>query len=171
MDYDISALGFTVFEDSTEYMGIAQATLPTLSYLVQTISGAGVAGNVESAIIGHMEAMTLGLTFRNTTKQNLALSEPRRHNLELRVAQQHEDTVSGEVRIVSVKHVLITIPKTDNGGTIAPASPSSGSTEHAVRYWATFVDGQKVRELDPMNYICYINGVDYLESARKALGK
>lgn len=38
-------------------------------------------------------------------------------------------------------------------------------------YWATYLDGKKVRELDPTNFICYINGTDYLAAVRKALGK
>lgn len=63
------------------------------------------------------------------------------------------------------------VPKSTKGGTIAPATPTSGSGEYAVRYWATYINGKKVRELDPLNFICYINGVDYLAGVRAALGK
>ena len=35
----------------------------------------------------------------------------------------------------------------------------------------TYINGKKVRELDPLNFICYINGVDYLAGVRAALGK
>ena len=52
-----------------------------------------------------------------------------------------------------------------------PATPANGSGEYAVRYWATYLEGKKVRELDPLNFICYINGTDYLAAVRKALGK
>ena len=41
----------------------------------------------------------------------------------------------------------------------------------AVRYWATYIDGKKVREIDPLNFICLIDGTDYLADVRKALGK
>ena len=34
-----------------------------------------------------------------------------------------------------------------------------------------YINGKKVRELDPLNFICYINGVDYLAGVRAALGK
>ena len=57
------------------------------------------------------------------------------------------------------------------GGSIAPATPTNGSGEYSVRYWATYIDGAKVREIDPLNFICVVNGVDYLADVRKAIGK
>ena len=60
--------------------------------------------------------------------------------------------------------------QSDKGGSVAPAAPSNGSGEYAVRYWATYIDGKKVREVDQLNFICYVNGTDYLADVRKALG-
>ena len=138
---------------------------------MQTLSGAGIAGNVEVPVLGHYDVMSLTLNFRTTTEHSVRLSEPRRHNIDLRMAQQIEDTVAGEVKVQSIKHVLVVVPKTDTGGTVAPAAPTNGSGEYAVRYWATYIDGAKVREIDPLNFICEVNGVDYLADVRKAIGK
>ena len=160
---DQSIINFKVYEDSVEYVGMAQATLPDLTALTQSISGAGIAGNVESVILGHFDAMTLGLNFRTVTDQSVKLSEPRRHTIDLRVAQQDEDVVAGKVVVRAVKHILVVIPKSDKGGSVAPAAPSNGS-------WATYIDGKKVREVDQLNFICYVNGTDYLADVRKALG-
>ena len=170
-NFDESVINFAVYEDSVEYVGMATATLPNLSAIVQTLSGAGIAGNVEVPILGHYDVMSLTLNFRTTTEQRVRLSEPRRHNIDLRVAQQIEDTVAGEVKVQSVKHILVVVPKTDTGGSIAPATPTNGSGEYSVRYWATYIDGSKVREIDPLNFICEVNGVDYLADVRKAIGK
>ncbi|MCD8199806.1 MAG: phage major tail tube protein [Coriobacteriaceae bacterium] len=168
---DQSVINFAVYEDSTEYLGMAQASLPDLTMLTESISGAGIAGNIEAVILGHYDTMTLGLDFRTVSKQSIKLSSPKRHNIELRVAQQDEDPVAGEVKVVKVKHVFVVIPKSDKGGTVAPATPTNGSGEYAVRYWATYIDGKKYREIDPLNFICYIDGTDYLASVRTALGK
>lgn len=170
-NFDESVINFAVYEDSVEYVGMATATLPNLSAIVQTLSGAGIAGNVEVPILGHYDVMNLTLNFRTTTEQSVRLSEPHRHNIDLRVAQQIEDTVAGEVKVQSVKHILVVVPKTDTGGSIAPATPTNGSGEYSVRYWATYIDGAKVREIDPLNFICEVNGVDYLSGVRKAIGK
>lgn len=170
-NFDESVINFAVYEDSVEYVGMAGVTLPNLSAIVQTLSGAGIAGNVEVPVLGHYDVMSLTLNFRTTTEHSVRLSEPRRHNIDLRMAQQIEDTVAGEVKVQSIKHVLVVVPKTDTGGTVAPAAPTNGSGEYSVRYWATYIDGAKVREIDPLNFICEVNGVDYLADVRKAIGK
>lgn len=170
-NFDESVINFAVYEDSVEYVGMAGVTLPNLAAIVQTLSGAGIAGNVEVPVLGHYDVMSLTLNFRTTTEHSVRLSEPRRHNIDLRMAQQIEDTVAGEVKVQSIKHVLVVVPKTDTGGTVAPAAPTNGSGEYSVRYWATYIDGSKVREIDPLNFICEVNGVDYLADVRKAIGK
>lgn len=171
MKFQETVVNFAVYEDKNEFMGIADVQLPDLTALTQQITGAGIAGNIEAIIPGHFEAMTMAMNFRTTTTAALKLSEPRRHSIDIRVANQVEDTVAGKIMTESVKHVLVVIPKKDGGGKLAPASATDASGEYAVRYWATYVDGKKIREIDPMNSICIINGVDYLADVRKALGK
>ena len=171
MKVEQSIINFAAYEDAVEFLGMAKATMPDITMLTNTISGAGIAGNVEVVIVGHLDTMTLGLSFHSSTGSAMKLSEPRRHNVDLRIAQQVEDTVTGLISVQNIKHVLVVIPKSDKGGAIAPASPTDGSGEYTVRYWATYIDGKKVREIDPMNNVFYINGTDYLADVRKALGK
>lgn len=168
---DQGIINFEIYEDGTDYYGMASAEMPTLANLVQSVSGAGIAGNIEAIQKGHVDAMTLKLNFRTTTPQAIKLSELRRHTIDLRIAQLHEDPVSNSLGAASEKHVMVVIPKNHNVGSVAPASPANASGEYAVRYWATWLDGKKVREIDPMNYIYMVNGVDYLADVRKALGK
>lgn len=40
-----------------------------------------------------------------------------------------------------------------------------------LKYEDTYIDGKKKLEIDPLNYIYYVNGKDYLADVRKALGK
>lgn len=168
---DQAIINYAVYEDKNEYIGMSQATLPDLSAITQTISGAGIAGNIEAVILGNYDTMEMSLDFRTMTEQSTMLSEPRRHNIDLRAAIQDEDPVTGQLVVRKVKHVLVVVPKGETGGTIAPAQPSNGTGTYAVRYWATYFDGKLIRKIDPLNFVCYFNGVDYLEEVRKALGK
>ena len=168
---DQSIINFAIYEDAVDLVGMADATLPDLASLTQTISGAGIAGNIEVALLGHFDTMTLTLKFRTTTEQSLKLTEPRLHNIDIRVAQQAEDTVAGTTIVQNVKHVMRVMPKKFAAGTIAPAALGDASGEYAVRYWAAYKDEKKIIEVDPFNFICVINGVDYLREVRKALGK
>ena len=40
-----------------------------------------------------------------------------------------------------------------------------------MTYFATYIGGVKVLEIDILNFIFFVNGVDYLADVRKALGK
>lgn len=164
-------VNYDVYEDSNRYDGTASVTLPDVAFLTQSLSGAGIGGNIEAVVAGHIEAMTLTMTFRTIQEEAISLTEPRRHQIELRASQQDENTVRGTLEQQSIKHTMIVIPKKLSGGQLAPHSTANASGEYAVRYWAMYIDGEKKLELDPLNYICMINGTDYLASVRKALGR
>ena len=162
---------YDIYEDGERYLGTASVTLPTLNNVTQTISGAGLAGNSEVPAVGHPDTMTMTVNYRVTTPESIQLSEPRRHTIELRIAQQNEDPINNEIGARSEKHVMVVLPKSHNLGTAAPAAPSNGSGEYIVRYWATWLDGVKVREIDPFNFKYEVNGTDYLAPYRTALGR
>ena len=168
---DETVIGFAVYEDANEYLGMTEIALPEISNITEEITGAGIAGKIESVILGAIEAMTTTFNFRTVTPNAIKLNEPRPHNLDLRVAQQERDTTASKTNVVSVKHILTVTPKKLNPGKVAAASAAEVSGEYATSYYATYIDGEKVLEIDPLNYIYFVNGVDYLEPVRKALGK
>ena len=92
-------INFRVYEDANEYLGMSEATLPEVSNLAEEIQGAGIAGNVEAVVLGHIEAMTLTLNFRTVTKAAIRLAEPRIHNIDLRAAQQVRNTQIGRAHV------------------------------------------------------------------------
>lgn len=168
---DETVISFNVYEDATELLGIAEVTMPELSSITEEISGAGIGGKLESVILGAVEAMSVTMNFRTVTQNAIRLAEPRVHALDLRAAQQSRDSATGEVKVVSVKHYVNVIPKKLSIGKLATASTGEVSGEYAVSYFATYIDGEKMLEIDPLNYIYIINGTDYLADVRKALGK
>lgn len=168
---DEAIINYAVYEDATEFLGIADCTLPEVAHLVQEINGAGIAGNVESVILGHVESMTATINFRTFNKSQVKLAEQRQHNIDLRVAQQQFDTNTGKIGTVAVKHIMKVIPKKTAPGNTTPASTADANGEYAVRYYAMYIDGVQSIEVDPLNFIYKVNGTDYLAEVRKALGK
>lgn len=171
MKHDGLTVNYAAYEDAKEYLGMTEATLPDLEYMSETISGAGIGGEVEEIILGHLSAMTTSLNFRNITAAAVKLSEPRVHKIDLRVAQQQTDSSTGETGIVAVKHILKLKPKKTGLGKVAAATAADVSGDYATSYYAMYLAGTKVTEIDPLNFICLINGKDYLADVRKALGK
>ena len=164
-------VNFEVYENAKMFCGVTQATLPNIQNIVQTISGAGVAGNVETILPGMMEAMSLTLNFRTVTDNAINLCAPKLHNIDLRVAEQVGDTVKLTKDIVANKYVMSVMPKQTNLGNVAPASPSDASGEYSVQVLKAYKAGKIVMDIEPYNYKCIINGVDYLAKVRKALGR
>lgn len=162
---------FAVYENARDYYGLAEVEFPEVSFLTEEIKGAGMSGAIEAVVIGFLEAMTAKFNFRTVTEAAVKMTEPRIHNLDCRVAQQLHNTRTGTTSMEAVKHIMRTMPKKIAVGKAAPASTADVSGEHAVYYYAIYRNGKKEVELDPMNFICYINGRDYLKEVRKALGK
>ncbi len=164
-------LVFEVYEDSTNYVGISQVTLPNIAFLTQSMNGAGLSGNVDAVMLGNVDAMELSLNFQSTTDAAAKLHEPRTHQIELRAAEQHWDTVAGTRKVAHDKYVLKVIPKTLTSGNVATSTTPDASGTYSVVYYAAYRDGKQLWEIDPFNYIYKANGVDYMAEVRKAIGK
>lgn len=168
---DEFVVSYAMYENGTEYMGTTEVTLPDLEFMTEELSGAGIAGTVEEVITGNMSAMTTTFNFRTVGKWTTKLLEPRVHNIDLRVAQQNMETKDGTTSVSSVKHIMKIKPKKTTLGKVSAASTADASGEYSVLYYALYVDGVKITEVDPLNFICIVNGKDYLQEVRKALGK
>lgn len=160
-----------VYENNTEYRGVANITLPDISQLTAEIEGAGISGKYTSPVIGHVDSMKMSMSFNTVTNETYKLTTPDAHTIEIRVAQQQRDSGTGSIYREGIKYVLIVRPITLGLGKVAPATTADASGEYAVSYFAGYIDGKKVLEVDPVNYIFIMNGKDYLEDVRRALGK
>ncbi len=160
---------FRVYENAVDNYGIADVQLPDITLITEEMQGAGFAGKYDATILGHIESMKTTINFRNPTKIAFKLFTPVEHQLDLRANVQERNTVSG-VKNVSVKHIMKCTPITLKPGKLANFSTGDTSTEYAVHYFATFIDGDKTLEVDPANYIFLVDGKDYLAEVRKNLG-
>lgn len=168
---DESVINFAIYEGANEYFGMAEVTFPEINNLTTEVKGAGLNGTFNSPVMGHVDAMALGLNFRTLTKSGVKLLEPREHQIELRAAQQSTDSVTGRTIINRVKHVLRLRGQKLAPGKVAPASPADASGEYPITYWACWIDNEKMWEIDILNFKYEVGGVDYLAEVRKALGK
>lgn len=160
-----------IYENNTEYRGVADIQLPDIAQLTAEVEGAGIAGKYTSPVIGHVDSMSMKMSFRVVTKETYMLTTPDAHTIEIRVAQQHRESKTGNIFREGIKYVLIVRPITLGLGKVAPATTADASGDYAVSYIAGYIDGKKTLEIDPVNYIFVVNGKDYLEDVRKALGK
>jgi len=163
-------INFRVYEDGNDLLGVADLELPSLEAMTETVKGAGIAGEVESPVLGHFGSMTCTINWRTIVRPIVHLAEPRVHNLDFRGASQVYNAATGEYRVQSVRVSTRALPKKTQLGKLDVGANADASNEFEVVYLKVTIDGKKLVEIDKYNYICYINGTDYLKKVRQALG-
>lgn len=164
-------IDFAVYMNSKELIGIAKASLPAITFLTQTVQGAGVGGSVEAVLCGMVDAMELRLDFLSSLDGARKLASPKKHQIDLRVAEQYWNTTKAAKNLIADKYVMNIVPKSTNPGEVAPASTANTTGTYSVLYYAAYRGNTLLWEIDPFNGRCYIDGVDYGAALFKALGK
>ncbi len=163
-------INFRVYQDGADLIGISDVTLPKLEAVTETVKGAGIAGEIDSPTLGHYGSMEVELNWRTLLKSNIVLAKPKGVNLDLRGACQMNNSESGTLETVPVKVVLRGLPKSTDLGKLEMGSTTDTKNTIEVTYIKITVNGEDVLELDKYNYICNIDGTDYLAEVREALG-
>lgn len=164
-------INYEVYEDAVNFVGLATITPPDIAQLTHSVSGAGLSGNVDAVMIGMVEAMEATINFHSIMDSASILMQPTKHQLDCRVAEQVWDTDSAAHKINADKLIMVVLPKTTSIGQIGPASAASVSGTYAVYRYEGYLNGEEKWVIDPMNCIFKINGKDYWDEVRKALGK
>lgn len=163
-------INFRVYQNGSDLIGIADVTLPNLEAMTETVKGAGIAGEIDSPVLGHYSSMELELNWRTLEKPNVILASPKGVQLDLRAAQQVYDSSAGAYVVRPVKIVVSGVPKNTEPGKLDVGTTSDTKNTIEVNYIKITIDGEDVLEVDKFNYICNIGGTDYLAEVREALG-
>ncbi|WP_028551755.1 phage major tail tube protein [Paenibacillus sp. UNC451MF] len=161
---------YSVYLNGSDFLGTADVQLPSLEYLTETVKGAGIAGEVDSPTIGHFGSMSVTLNWRAVDPNAVKLAAPKTHALDFRGAQQTFNASSGSYDTSSVKVSVRTIPKKFDIGKFDVGSTTDSTNEFEVIYMKMVINDATLVEIDKFNYICIIDGVDYLAKVREALG-
>lgn len=163
-------IGFRVYNDSNDLLGIANVTLPTIEAMSDTVSGAGIAGEVESPVLGHYSSMTATLNWRTIEKAAMELAAPGAHQVEVRGSQQVYDAANGTYATKAVRVTMRLATKSTNLGTFETGSTTDTEQEFEVLYIKVCVEGKEVAEVDKFNYVAKFGDTDVLSSVRSDLG-
>lgn len=164
-------INYRIYGDSAKFIGTVDVTLPEIAFKTDTVEGAGIAGSLTTPILGMFEDMTLSLTWRTIQRQSIAILAPGIHTLELRGSQQVTDIASGQTTTVAVKISCAVASTNYNLGTFAVGASTGSSSAFTVYQIKVWHDNVPVLEIDKPNFICVIDGVDYLAKVKEDLGE
>lgn len=163
-------INFRVYDDSNAVLGVATVDLPDIEAMSDTVSGAGIAGEVDSPTLGHFGSMTLTINWRTITGDAAKLNAQRVHHLEFRASQQINDPARGELYTQPVRIVARCTPKNLSLGSLEVSATTDSSSEFEVSYLKIFIDGKETIEIDKYNFKFAVNGEDFLRQVRRDLG-
>jgi len=138
-----------------------ETTLPSLKNLSETLSLAGMAGEIDSPAVGQYQSMEIELVFSNIAKSSLEIAAMDNTPLILRSAQEF---VNPEDSTKSLKNRTITIrgmTKGINFGSLKKGGYGKPSVTKEVTYYKDVVDGDVVVEIDKFNGRAVIGGIDH----------
>ncbi|MDD3652400.1 phage major tail tube protein [Immundisolibacter sp.] len=159
---------FNLFNDGESYMGVAEEIkLPKLTRKTDDYRGGGMSGPV--AVDLGQEKIELEMTLAGLMRQVFAqYGTTKADGVMLRFAGAYQRDDTAEVNAVEVvvrgRHTEID-PDNAKAGERGKLTVKS-----ALTYYKLSIDGDVVIEIDLLNMVETVNGVDMLAEQRKAIG-
>jgi P2 family phage contractile tail tube protein len=160
-------VNYNVYQEGEKLVGVSgEVTLPNLEAMTETVSGAGIAGEFESATPGHFSSTQIEVPFRTILDPAFNLFTPGAKTLILRASQQSFDVSAGAVNHRALKIILKVMPKSLDLGTLGVGKPTETKNTLEVLYIKIVEDGYTLLELDKLNFIYIVNGTDVFADIR-----
>ena len=170
-DKPVKLANATVYYQGQELLGVADAELPKVEFDSEALKGLGIAGEIEVVNPAYLKPMNAKLKFNTTTKNFAKLTAPRTHEIEIYGALEDKDTETKDIKIRQVRAYLKASVKSASGGKIEVSKTMDNEIELTVYVYKLEIEEQMVYEIDPENFVLRIDGTDYLQEVRAALGK
>jgi len=155
---------------SPDLKGVADLQLPSFEAMTDTLSGGGIAGEIETPNLGHFQSMRLTINWTSILDDLSEFFKPQAVMVDCRLANQEFNPAKGQPEIKATRVVVRGIPVTNNLGNAQKGGKYEGSTEIEVIYIKVERGQKTLVELDKINYIYKVDGVDYMAQIREALG-
>lgn len=160
---------YNVYQDGKKLIGISdEVTLPDFEAMTETLSGAGLLGEIDEPLFGHFKSIEMEVPFRTMNKQmfNMA-SMSQAINLTLRISTQALETSTNKSAFLPSRIVVKGKNKSITGGKVKQGEGTGSSIKVEINYIMIEVEGKKVFELDKLNFKYVVNGKDLLAAVRK----
>ncbi len=143
--------------------------LPEIEYKTDTVKGAGIIGEIDWPSYLNISAMSFKAKLRTDNAACSKYFTPGRKWFEVRWITDVFETPNANIGTASHKASMLCLPKKYSPGKIETGSSSDTELDYEVVYYKKEVDGEIVIEIDKLNYVYRINGIDYAESIRNSL--
>lgn len=160
---------FNVYDGKTKLIGVsAEVTLPPFEPLTDTLNVAGMAGEIESEVIGSFGSMKIEIPFENISEDFFVFAASTnpvilRGSMEIfNTKTQAKHTIPV---VLTVKGRTLTI----DPGVLKKGGKGQPKITKEITYIKVTMNNTTQVEIDKLNNICIMGGVDLLEKIRSQI--
>lgn len=160
---------FNAYNNGNVLIGVSgSVSLPSFDAITETISGAGILGEYETAIAGFYASMQQEVPFRILDNDIFSLMNPNALvDLTFRASAQSTVKSTGAISYKGMRIVERGRLKGFTPGTLEMGKQMGASVTLELLYILVEVDGKTMLEYDKLNTVFVVNGKDLLEEVRK----
>ena len=161
---------YNVYNVAERLIGVGdEVTLPDFEAMADTISGAGILGELDDPTVGHFSNMEMEIPFRLVDHEAADMMDMTKAvQLTLRAAQQTL-TVEGNTEFRSMRVVVRGKSATLSMGSVKSGSSMGSGVTLNLTYILIEVNGESLIELDKLNPTFKVRGVDILQKVREMI--
>lgn len=159
---------YNVYNAGNRLLGVGdELTLPDFEPSSETVTGAGILGEIDDPTVGYFGNQEIEIPFRVLDKEAVDMMDMTKAiQLEIRGAQQTTDS-EGNIEFCPMRVVV-----RGRSGKLAMGKVKAGSTMDTkitltVLYILIELEGKPVLELDKMNEVYKVNGKDVLAKVKE----
>lgn len=160
---------YNVYRNGNVMIGVSgEVSLAEFQSITETISGAGLLGEIETVVVGMFSSMKQEIPFRILDEDVFSLGNPLEvQELTLRASEQVTEKASGGIEFQGMRIVFRGRPTGFKPGTMKNGSQMNASVTLELFYVLIEIDGESKLELDKLNSVYKVNGVDILAEVSK----
>ena len=159
---------YNVYNKGNRLLGMGdEVTLPSFEASSETVSGAGVLGEFDDPTVGYFSNMEMEIPFRVLDPEAVEmLDQTKAVQLELRGAQQTTNS-EGDIEPRSMRVVVRGRMAGFDPGKVKAGAGMETTVKLTVLYILIELQDQPVVELDKINEVYKLQGVDVLAAIRE----
>lgn len=159
---------YNVYNNGNVLVGVSGAvTLPTFDAITEEVSGAGILGTYDTAVVGMYGSMSQEIPFRILDSDIFTLMNPSELvDLTFRASAQSTVKSTGAIDYKGMRVVERGRLKSFTPGKLELGKQMDASVTLELLYILVEIDGETKLEYDKLNSVFVVDGKDLLEKVR-----
>lgn len=160
---------YNVYNKGNMLIGLSdKIDIPDFSAVTEEMSGSGLLGKIQEAVMGHFDSQEMTIPFLNLDNDIFSFADPLEViDLNLRASQQQLDRKNGTAEWRGLRIAIRGKLKSFKPGQLKQGGRMDASITLEIHYILIEIDGEPKLELDKLNQVYKVNGKDIMEEMRK----